>query len=409
MDIRNACSTEFATLTPEDTLSDARGLFSERESTRAIVVRGDDGFTGALTREQLLGSKHSPDERTRSVIRHPPRVSPTEDVRETARLMVESGFDLLPVFEGERFAGVVKTRDVLAMVRPHLDALDVDDVYSEDRATATSETTLGEAINGIRQHGVSHLPVVDDGDPVGMVSLSDLVDFTVRAVNREQGGSLDGFDGHGGRGSADDYRVHGGHGERAGFAARLLELPVENVMSRPPRSVAPDAGLDEAVSSMYDDDDHSLVVEDDAGGLLGVVTTTDVLRSLTWTDETHMPVQIFGTDLMDVLERPEVAHRLEAIQGKYAAMDVIEATVLFQEHDERKRGLPLVRSTVRLFTDRDIYSGTHEAYGAEAAFDEACELLERNVLEAKGREQAEQGAAVERKHSAELVEWWASP
>ncbi|PWG74565.1 hypothetical protein DF186_17250, partial [Enterococcus hirae] len=88
--------------------------------------------------------------------------------------------------------------------------------------------------------------------------------------------------------------------------------------------------------------------------------------------------QIFGVENMGMLERSECAERLEEVQRKYAEMDVIEATVVFQEHDENYRGLPLVRTTVRLFTDKGIYSGTNEGYGSEASFDEACEILERN-------------------------------
>jgi len=63
-----------------------------------------------------------------NVVTDPPKVRRTEDVRETARLMVENELKLLPVFEGDRFVGVVTAGGLLGEVREDLDSLDVADV-----------------------------------------------------------------------------------------------------------------------------------------------------------------------------------------------------------------------------------------------------------------------------------------
>lgn len=410
MDIRDACSHEFESVSPETTLSKVRGAFTTNERARVVVVLDDGDFVGVVTRKQLLASKHSPDEKVRSVMGTPPRVSPTEDVRETARLFVESGVDLLPVFEGDEFFGVVTARDLLEHVQEFLDALSVEDVATRELVTAEPDTTLGEVINDIREFGISRLPVIDeDGDPVGMVSVYDLVGFTVREMQRQQGGSTEGFDEHGGRGSRDDYNATGGFGERAGFAARMLDLPARNLMNTPAHTIEPDRLLDDAVERMLENDISSLVVVDGDGRPAGIVTTTDVLRSLTWTEEEHMPVRVFGVDLMDLLTREEIADRVEAIEAKYDEMSVIEAQVTFQKHRESNRGMPLIRATVRLFTDRGTHAGTGEEYGAEAAFDGACDLLERNVLDEKGRNSIKRKPEDARERNERLLEWWLEP
>ncbi|QLG64216.1 CBS domain-containing protein [Halorarum salinum] len=409
MDISDARSHEFESIEPETTLSKVRGAFTTNERARVAVVEDDGEFAGVVTRKQLLASRHSPDAKARTVMQDPPRVDRTEDVRETARLMVESGLDLLPVFEGSRLQGVVTAHDLLAHVQSYLDALSVEDVATRDLITATPDTTLGEVINSIREYGISRLPVVDDDDPVGLVSVYDLVEFTVREMQRQQGGSLDGFDEHGGRGTRDDYNATGGHGERAGFAARMLDLPVSNLMSTPARTVEADVLLDDAVERMLADDVSSLVVVDGDGRPTGIVTKTDVLRSLTWTEERRMPVRVFGVDLMDVLTREEIADRVEAIEGKYDGMSVIEAHVAFQKHRESNRGMPLVRATVRLFTDRGTHAGTGEEYGTEAAFDAACDVLERNVLDEKEKNRVDRKPEDVRERNASLLEWWLEP
>jgi CBS domain-containing protein len=180
-------------------------------------------------------------------------------------------------------------------------------------------------------------------------------------------------------------------------------------MSSPVRTIERDVLLDDAVERMLTENISSLVVLDGEGGPAGIVTTTDILRSLTWTQEPTMPVRVFGVDLLQLLTREEIADRIEEIDGKYEDMSLIEAHVAFQKHQERNRGMPLVRATVRLFTDRGIHSGTGEEYGAEAAFDSACDLLERNVLDEKGREDIDRTPDDRRERNEHLLEWWLEP
>ncbi|NNC25051.1 signal transduction protein, partial [Salinisphaera sp. USBA-960] len=78
----------------------------------------------------------------------------------------------------------------------------------------------------LREAGIAHLPVVDGKDLVGMLSLYDVIDFTMRGGSKSQGGSPGSFGGRGRSGSS-----HGGFGARGGDSDRLLDLPVRNLMS----------------------------------------------------------------------------------------------------------------------------------------------------------------------------------
>ncbi|MEA5389374.1 hypothetical protein VB773_21145 [Haloarculaceae archaeon H-GB2-1] len=64
--------------------------------------------------------------------------------------------------------------------------------------------------------------------------------------------------------------------------------------------------------------------------------------------------------------------------------------------------------TIRLFTDRGRFSGSGEGYGASAAFDDATDVLERNVLDGKEREHADRATKADRdrERAAQLVGWW---
>ncbi|MFB6165737.1 MAG: CBS domain-containing protein [Haloarculaceae archaeon] len=415
MDISDAVRTEYLAFDESTRVAKLLGAF-EDAGARVVVVTADDGFEGVVTQRQLLGSHHDPDERIGTVMRDdPPRVSRTEDVRETARLMVESQLKLLPVFEGENFYGVITARDLAEAVRPNLDALDVSDVYTQDLISVDPDTELGQIIHTVREQGISRVPVIEEADTgsaidrtaVGMVSIYDLVGFILRQVDQEEGGDPGGFDGHGGAGSESKFRTHGGWGDRAGVRARLLSLPASDVMNSPVADVAPETPLGDATEEMLEKNYSSLVVTNEGDQPVGIVTLTDVLRSLTWTgEEEHLRVQIFGMDKLTGMSRTEVAELIEEVDEKYAEMDVIEAYVVLHEHDERTRGMPLIRATIRLFTNKGRFAGTGEEYGAGAAIREARDNLERNVLDDKEYADDRRRFQEEREEVEELVGWW---
>ncbi|MFC4359748.1 CBS domain-containing protein [Halobium salinum] len=381
MDVRELVSTEFPSFDAEARISRLTGAF-EDPTRKAVVVTEDGEYAGVVTRRQLDAARRDPNAKIGSLRWHVARLDADDDVRTAARLMLGSDAKVLPVFDDGAFVGVLTADAVLGAVEPYLDVLRVDDVATMDGEAAeglvsvTRGTTLGEALHLFRDHRVTHLPVLDAGSAVGVVSLVDVVEFTTRDANRSQGG--------GSPLSTPGGRSHGGFGAREGELDRLLDLPVRDVMSEPVVTVGPDERLDRAVGTMLDYGVSSLVVTDDeSGATVGIVTTTDVLESLTWTDERRLPVQITGVDLLDDLDRETVSDMVERATRKYGDMTVLEANVALHEHDEKLRGTPLVLARVRLFTDKGHFVATGEGYGARHALTKACSVLERKVREAK--------------------------
>ena len=407
MDVADTATTEFESVDPDTTVSKLRGTFDANPTLRTVVVTEDGEPRGVVTEESLVSSHHEPGRKAKSVLRHPPTVERTEDVREVARLMVENRVKLVFVTEADDFYGVATAHDLIRDVQPNLDALSVGDVATRDVVTVGPETTVGRVIHEIRTNGFSRVPVVEEDDARGMVSVHDLIEFTTREVDREEGGSARGFEsGDGGSGASDlAASGTGGRGERRGEMDRLLDLPARDVMNEPAATTDADRSLSDAVGEMLEKGYDSLVVVED-GHPTGIVTVTDVLQSLTWTPEEHVDVQVFGVEYLTDLDRETIAERVEEIDAEYAEMGVIEANVTFQRHEEQQRGQPLLRVKARLFTDEGRFIGTGEGYGAAAAFDEAADVLEENVLEQKGRSDPRQLAEHERDRAADLLDWW---
>jgi CBS domain-containing protein/ribosome-associated translation inhibitor RaiA len=360
MDIADIATRDYIEVPVDRRLGKVRSIFEE-EHPKGVIVTEDGGYYGVITERHLLQSHVEDDAKSSAVAKHAPKVSRHEDIRDTARMLVEGNTKVAPVFEGETLWGIVTEDLILEAVLDNLDALSVADIYTTNPVTISEDASLGRVINLLREHGVSRLPVVEDGHLTGVVTVHDVVNVVIRDMSKAT------------------------VGDRSGEADRVLDLPVYDMMSSPVETVTPDVSVEDAVRRMLEGDFGGLIVTDpgDDRAVEGVLTKTDVLRALTFTEETQMDVQITNIDLLDTISRTEIRKQITGIADKYSDMQVQHAHVRFHQHKEKLRGTPLVQSQIRLRTNRGQVAGSGEGYGADNAFYVAVDKLERNVLELK--------------------------
>ena len=363
MNIADIATEAYIQVDVDQRLGKVRSLF-ERENPKGIVVTTGGDYEGIITERQLLQSHIDEDTKVQGLVRNDvPVVERTDDVRDVARMLVEGGTKIAPVVEGEELWGIVTEDAILEAVLRNLDVLTVEQIYTEEVVTLTEDDSLGTAINHLREHGISRLPVVNEnGRLTGMVTTHDIADFAVRTMERQQ------------------------KGDRSGDTDRMLDLPVYDLMNSPVQTVDHDDSVRAAVERMLDNDYAGLVVtpEHDDGLVAGILTKTDVLRALTYTDKDTMDVQITNVTLLETITREDIYDAITGVTDKYRDMQVHHAHVRFHEHKEKLRGTPLIQCQIRLRTNRGQVGGTGEGYGAETAFHVAVDKLERNVLELKG-------------------------
>jgi CBS domain-containing protein len=166
----------------------------------------------------------------------------------------------------------------------------------------------------------------------------------------------------------------------------MLDLPVYDMMNDPVETATGDETVKTAVERMFESDYAGLVVTPDGDdtSVAGILTKTDVLRALTFTEEQSMDVQITNIDFLDTVSRSDIQEAIAEVVDKYQDMQVHHAHVRLSEHKERLRGTPLIHAQIRLRTNRGQIAGTGEGYGSDTAFRVALDKLERNVLELKG-------------------------
>jgi len=161
--------------------------------------------------------------------------------------LVLRGIGCLPVVENHELVGIVTETDLL---RCYFDAArdgslsgdfdpPIEQYMSTELRTLTPEATLGDAFDCLAENRVRHLPIVDDGKLVGLLSDRDL-------------------------------RLARGRG--TGADEKLASLMTTMILT-----VRPDALMTHAARMMLEHKVSCLPVELD-GALRGIVTSTDVLE-----------------------------------------------------------------------------------------------------------------------------------
>ena len=94
----------------------------------------------------------------------------------------------LPVVEGGQVAGIISERDIIYCLRDHgAAALDwpVARVMSSPAITADPETDVMAALALMTKRRIRHLPVVESGELLGIVSIGDLVKHRMERIEAE--------------------------------------------------------------------------------------------------------------------------------------------------------------------------------------------------------------------------------
>lgn len=104
--------------------------------------------------------------------------TPTASVFDAVKLMAEKSIGALVVMEGEAVVGVVTERDyarkIVLMARSSKET-PVREIMTSAVICVSPERTSEECMALMTERRVRHLPVVDNGKLIGVISIGDLV------------------------------------------------------------------------------------------------------------------------------------------------------------------------------------------------------------------------------------------
>ncbi|MEO8324048.1 MAG: CBS domain-containing protein [Actinomycetota bacterium] len=120
-------------------------------------------------------------------IRHLVTVAPGHTLRRAAKVMSDRGVGCAVVIENERVAGIVTERDILHSIAAdgQVDDAKVNDVMTRDVVSGAPGWDVLQAVDAMVTGGFRHLLVMEMDDPVGILSLRDLMNAMVEMVQRD--------------------------------------------------------------------------------------------------------------------------------------------------------------------------------------------------------------------------------
>ncbi len=108
---------------------------------------------------------------------------------QAARLLSERRIGALVVVDGRRpVAGIISERDIVRAIAIHgSQALDepVSRFMTEDVVTCTGQTAINDVMELMTQQKFRHLPVIEEGQLVGIISIGDVVKQRVEEIEAE--------------------------------------------------------------------------------------------------------------------------------------------------------------------------------------------------------------------------------
>jgi CBS domain-containing protein len=104
---------------------------------------------------------------------------PTTSVRQASEMMAKKQVGAVLVVDNDRLLGIFSERDaVFRVIARGLDpaVTHLAQVMTPDPKTIKPNNTFGYAMTLMHENGFRHLPVVDNGKPIGIVSARSALD-----------------------------------------------------------------------------------------------------------------------------------------------------------------------------------------------------------------------------------------
>jgi len=242
---------------PDETLETCARVMRSRQVRHLVVATADHRIAGMVTEATVL--EHGRLSEEGWIPSRPERnggfpvsrattpvatVGPDTPISELLHRLLDDPEDAVVVVDHDRVPiGIFTEYDVCRLAATELpDGLRVSKVAATDLVAGEPDASLEDAWRTMQDNDIRHLPVMKGPDRlIGIVSLRDL---------REASGSITG--------------------------AGTLEEIVHPVVA----TIAPDSPLKEAARRMARHKVECLPVLDDRGGIVGLVTSSDLLKVL---------------------------------------------------------------------------------------------------------------------------------
>jgi CBS domain-containing protein len=252
-------SEDLITVDKDQNLSDALKLLRKHNVSRLPVTNNKE-LVGIISERDIankLGSskyESMPASRlhiSSVMVKDVFTVPKTMQLEDVAKLMLDNGIGSVPVMDDEKMVGIVSKADFVTLATGiAFDKITVKEIMSKKLVTVSPTERIVHARRQMLEAHVARVPVVDDGELVGMITSKDLmrafIDFRKKVSEK--------------------YQKH-----------QIKELLVEDIMSTKPTFVSKDMSITEVSELIMETGYNGLPVVED-GEVVSIITQTDILK-----------------------------------------------------------------------------------------------------------------------------------
>jgi CBS domain-containing protein len=362
---KDVCSKGYISVQENDTLSRCLEAFKKGMPPVLAVLNEKGKYEGMITRRAILRSKFNPTTtKVKSLMKTAPPVTPEASLSEMAKLMIGSGVRQLPLFEKNKLTGFVTDEDIIhAAVGWEWGSASVETIMTRAPHTIEANRSVGAVLSLMREYGISHVPVLDGGKLVGMVSIADILENIYWPQKRQTTGDI------------------------VGEKIETLGVSVKGIMASPIITVDPKTSLRDAEQKMHDRDISCLIVVS-GERLVGIVTKLDFLEPISQleTEARKLTIQ-FSIKDVEINPEQQAFMMTEFDSFTHRFQEAFQLGTLFvymKSHgNSNNRDTPLIHCRLQFRTVRGTFISSSEGWGIEPTFRVALDRLERRLLRSK--------------------------
>jgi CBS domain-containing protein len=362
--VKEVLSKGFSTVNENDTLSRCLEVFKKEMPPVLAVTDDKERYSGVITRRWVIRSRLDPaTTKVKTLMRPAPKTAPDLSLSKAAKLMIESEVRQLPVFEKEKLIGFVTDEDIIhGAVTQEWGNTAVENIMTKAPHTIDANRSVGAVLSLLREHGISHIPVIDEGKLAGIISTQDIVEHVFQPQHRQT------------------------LGEIVGEKVPLLNIPAKGIMTKPVITIQRDASLKDAAKKMHKFDISCLAVTSNER-LVGILTKRDFLEPIALMEQAERKLAIqFG--VKGVAINPDqqgfMMDEFDSFARKYQdALTLGTLFVYLKTHGTNHKGVPLLHCRLQLRTVKGVFYSSSEGWGVESTFRVALDRLDKRLLRSK--------------------------
>ena len=357
---------EYNTVKENDTLSRCLEGFKKGMPPVLAVTDERGKYAGIITRRSILRTRLDPTKtKVKSLMKTAPEVNPADSLSRVAKLIIASGIRQLPVFEKGKLIGFITDEAVIhaAVIAGEWGNNPIETIMTRAPYTMEATRSVGAVLSSMREHGVSHVPILDNGKLAGLISIQDILENLYWPQKRM------------------------GNKDVAGELIGSLAVAARGIMVKPVITVTKQTTLKDAEQKMHKHDISCLCIVENEH-LIGIATKLDFLEPISQleTPERRLSVQ-FGVKDIEISPEQQQYMMAEFDSFAHRFQDAFQLGSLFiyikSHRGTNMRGTPMIHCRLQFRTTKGSFFASGEGWGVEPTFKVALDRLDRRLLRSK--------------------------